>query len=101
MANLQERLAATHAATQSIVEDLCGTPWLSLRKSAESFHAVLHRSVSATILDGSSGSQFWGKAALDGITLCFLERAALDNGDDFAKSRDVIDPLPDRKVIKL
>lgn len=56
----------------------------------------LNRSVNERICAGSIRFPFHAHAAVDGITLRFLEGAQLDDGDGSNKVENAVDPLTDR-----
>lgn len=101
LVDLREEVAAKDVVIRSIVDDLYVSLGQSLRSFVEKFRTGRNKSVSLVFRAGSIPSQFHAIAAIDGTTLRFSKGAALEDGDDSTKGKDVIDPRVDREVIKL
>lgn len=101
VADLREKVAAKNAVIRYIVEYSCVTLGQSLRDLVENFRESLKTSVSEAFRTGFFGSLFLEDAAIDGISLRFSGGATLEDGSDFTKGEDVVDPPAHHKVIEL
>lgn len=57
--------------------------------------------MSKAFCSGSIGCLFYNNAAIDCITLHYLERAASHDGDGFLKSEEIVDLSADLDKIEL
>lgn len=80
---------------------LCATLGPSLRTLVDNFRAGLSKSVSETFRAGSNRSQVHPDASVHGITLFFLEGAALHEGGGSSKDREVVDLQADAEAVEL
>lgn len=101
VADLQERLRTRDAVIQSIVKDSCATLGPSLIGLFENFSTGLHTCSSKAFCTVSIGSWFHAVAAIDGITLRFLEGDASRDDGGPAKGEDIVDSSLDSEVIEL
>lgn len=97
---LRESLNAKDGIIRFIVEKSGALVGLSHRGLVQNFFASLNKSVNEFFDACSIRSQLHADASIDGITLRFLEVAALEDGDGSIKSEVVFQPPADLEVIE-